>query len=112
MFTKHMLITKNGYNDYEVWFTDDLEDVDDGYIERGSEAEIKEVVRKAMLTVKDLEKELVRHGWVEQYIGIWVYPEDMEIGFVIDTNTEIGTKYEYDCVEPDIWSNDYQELIK
>ena len=112
MLTKHMLVTRNGYDDYEVWFTDDLDDIDDGYSERGSEAEIKEVVRKAMLTVKDLEKELVRHGWVQEHIALWVYPEDMEIGFFIDTNTEIGMKYAYGSDEPDNWSNDYLELIK
>lgn len=107
-----MLVTRNGYDDYEVWFTDDLDDINDGYSERGSEAEIKEVVRKAMLTVKDLEKELARHGWVQEHIALWVYPEDTEIGFFIDTNAAIGAKYAYGSDEPDNWSNDYLELIK
>lgn len=56
MTTKHMLITKMGCDDYSVWLTEDLDNQDSGYSERGTKAEIKEVVDEYMLTEEDVEE--------------------------------------------------------
>lgn len=50
MTTKHMLITKLGHDDYSVWLTDNLEEQDSGYSERGSKNEIKTTVDEYMLS--------------------------------------------------------------
>lgn len=54
MTTKHMLISQVGHDDYEVWLTDNLEDKDSGFSERGTKLEIKETVDEYMLT-KDIQ---------------------------------------------------------
>lgn len=56
MTTKHMLITKMGRDDYSVWLTEDLNNQDSGYSERGTKAEIKEVVDEYMLVQEDAEE--------------------------------------------------------
>lgn len=56
MTTKHMLITKMGRDDYSVWLTEDLNNQDSGYSERGTKAEIKEVVDEYMLAEEDTEE--------------------------------------------------------
>ena len=53
MTTKHLLITKFGHDDYDVWLTDDIEEKDSGCSERGSMAEIKEIVNEYMLSNED-----------------------------------------------------------
>ena len=49
MTTKHMLISRIGHDDYEVWLTDNLEDKDSGFSVRGTKLEIKETVDEYML---------------------------------------------------------------
>lgn len=53
MKIKHLLITKFGHDDYDVWLTDDIEEKDSGYSERGSKAEIKKIVDEYMSANED-----------------------------------------------------------
>ena len=53
MKIKHLLITRFGHDDYSVWLTDDIEEKDSGYSERGSKAEIKKIVDEYMSANED-----------------------------------------------------------